>query len=189
MALTRLGLNQAINLATNVTGTLATSNLPNGSVLQVVSTTKTDTYSETISARGTGSDITGLTATITPTSASSKLLAYATLNTSREGPHAYANFIIHRDGSSILVGDSAGSRLPVTVGDNLGVSSSTSMFNTFSFGQVDASSTSSTTFSLRLENSGSSGSQTFYVNRSVTDTDANSFTRAISTIMVMEVSA
>ena len=196
MAITRIGPNQSINLASNITGTLPTGNggtgatsFAPGKVLQVVSTTKTDTYSETISARGTGSNITGLTATITPTSASSKLLVYATLNTSRAGGYGYANFIIHRDGSSVLVGDSAGSRLPVTVGDNIGVTNSVAMFNTFSFGQVDASSTSSTTFSLRLENSGSSENKTFYVNRSATDTDANGFTRAISSIMVMEVSA
>ena len=178
MALTRLGNNQ-----------ITSSLLPTGSVLQVVSTTKTDTYSETISARGVGSDITGLTATITPTSASSKLLVYATLNTSRADPLAYANFIIYRDGSPVLVGDSAGSRLPVTVGDNISQAGGILIFNTFSFGQVDASSTSSTTFSLRLQNSGSSSNRTFYVNRSGTDTDANYSTRTISSIMVMEVSA
>ena len=165
------------------------ANSGKGKVLQVVSTTKTDTYSETISARGTGSDITGLTATITPTSSSSKLLVYATLNTSRADPLAYANFIIHRDSSPVLVGDSAGSRLPVTVGGNNSPAGGTLIFNTFSFGQVDASSTSATTFSLRLENSGSSSSRTFYVNRSGTDTDANYSTRTISSIMVMEVSA
>ena len=170
-------------------GTLATGRMAAGTVVQVVSTTKTDTYSEAIAARGTGSDITGLTATITPTSASSKLLIYSTLHTSREGGYGYANFIIHRDGSAVLVGDTDGSRLPVTVGDNIGVTNAVAMFNTCSFGQVDASSTSATTFSVRLENAGSSGTKTFYVNRSVTDTDANSYTRAISSIMVMEVLA
>ena len=177
------GLNLADTFAFSGTVTGA------GKIVQVVSTTKTDTYSEAITTRATGSDITGLTATITPTSASSKLLIYATLNTSREGGYGYANFIIHRDGSAVLVGDTDGSRLPVTVGDNLGVTSAISMFNTCSFGQVDASSTSATTFSVRLENSGSSGTKTFYVNRSVTDTDSNSYTRAISSIMVMEVLA
>ena len=177
------GLNLADTFA--FTGTVTGA----GKIVQVVSTTKTDTYSEAITTRATGSDITGLTATITPTSASSKLLIYATLNTSREGGYGYANFIIHRDGSAVLVGDTAGSRLPVTVGDNIGVTNAVAMFNTCSFGQVDASSTSATTFSVRLENSGSSGTKTFYVNRSVTDTDSNSYTRAISSIMVMEVLA
>ena len=168
-------------------GAITSAKLSAGKVLQVISTTKTDTFSESISARGTGSAITGLTATITPTSASSKLLVYATLNTSRTGGYGYANFIIHRDGSSVLVGDSAGSRLPVTVGDNIGVTNAVAMFNTFSFGQVTAGSTNATTFDIRLENAGSSSSKTFYVNRSVTDTDSNGFTRAISSIMVMEV--
>ena len=183
------GVTLDINSGATLDATGATVTGAIGKIVQVVSTTKTDTYSEAISARGTGSDITGLTATITPTSASSKLLIYATLNTSREGGYGYANFIIHRDGSAVLVGDTDGSRLPVTVGDNIGVTNAVAMFNTCSFGQVDASSTSATTFSVRLENAGSSGTKTFYVNRSVTDTDANGFTRAISSIMVMEVLA
>ena len=36
MALTRLGPNQSVNLASNVTGTLPTANLPTGTVIQVV---------------------------------------------------------------------------------------------------------------------------------------------------------
>jgi uncharacterized protein YjlB len=183
------GVTLDINSGATLDATGATVTGAIGKIVQVVSTTKTDTYSEAISARATGSDITGLTATITPTSASSKLLIYVTLNTSREGGYGYANFIIHRDSSAVLVGDTAGSRLPVTVGDNIGVTNAVAMFNTCSFGQVDASSTSATTFSVRLENAGSSGTKTFYVNRSVTDTDANGFTRAISSIMVMEVLA
>ena len=157
-----------------------------GHVIQAICTTKTDTYSESISSRATGSAITGLTATITPTSASSKLLVFAVLQSSRSGL-AYGNFILHRDGSAVLVGDSAGSRLPVTVGDNLGPSNTIMQQNSSSFGQVTAGSTNATTFDIRLENSGSGSSQTFYVNRSSTDTDNNTFTRSISSIMVMEV--
>ena len=36
MALTRLGPNQSVNLASNVTGTLPSANLPTGTVIQVV---------------------------------------------------------------------------------------------------------------------------------------------------------
>ena len=183
MAITRLGGANAI------TGTIPNSVLAAGNVIQVVSATKTDTYSENIAARGTGVDITGLTVDITPTSTSSKLVVYVTMNTSRGDGISYANFIIHRDGSPVIVGTSTADRLPVTVGDNFGSSSAISMFNTFSFGQVDAGSTSSTTFSVRLENAGSSSLRTFNVNRSETDTNSNQSTRATSSIMVMEVSA
>ena len=57
------------------------------------------------------------------------------------------------------------------------------------FGEVDASSTSATTFGVRLNNTGSSLTRTFYVNRSSTDSDQNDTTRPVSSIMVMEVSA
>jgi len=77
MALTRLGLNQSINLATNVTGTLATGNggtgatsFSPGKVLQVIN--KIDgTYTATSSSTFTD---TSLTQAITPSSSSSKIL-------------------------------------------------------------------------------------------------------------------
>ena len=83
MALTRLGLNQSINLATNTTGTLAVANggtglssgFVNGTtnvgkILQVQSSTKT---TESTTTNGSYVD-TGLQVSITPSSASSKIL-------------------------------------------------------------------------------------------------------------------
>jgi hypothetical protein len=70
MALTRLGLNQAINLATNTTGTLATGNLPDGSVLQVAQNSLTSEISTSSASYVTS----GLTTTITPSSSSNKIL-------------------------------------------------------------------------------------------------------------------
>lgn len=77
MALTRLGLNQAVNLATNVTGTLATGNggtgatsFAPGKILQVVSSTS----SAETSTNSTSFADTGLNVDITPSSSSSKIL-------------------------------------------------------------------------------------------------------------------
>jgi hypothetical protein len=70
MALTRLGLNQSINLASNVTGTLPVANLPAGSILQVVEGTSSTEHEATGSA---DQDI-GLSVAITPSSSSSKVL-------------------------------------------------------------------------------------------------------------------
>ena len=70
MALTRIGLNQSINLASNVTGTLPTANLPAGSILQVVEGTSSTQHEATGSA---DQDI-GLSVAITPSSSSSKVL-------------------------------------------------------------------------------------------------------------------
>jgi len=80
MALTRLGPNQSVNLASNVTGTLATGNggtgatsYAPGKVLQVknilIST-------ETVVSTNTYTD-TGLTLAITPSATSSKILVLA----------------------------------------------------------------------------------------------------------------
>jgi hypothetical protein len=83
MALTRLGLNQSINLATNITGTLATGNggtgatsFAPGKVLQVINATDS---TEKVVASSTYVD-TGLSATITPSSSSNKILVFAAVS-------------------------------------------------------------------------------------------------------------
>ena len=78
MALTRIGLNQSINLASNVTGTLPTGNggtgatsFAPGKVLQVQSLF-TDNQQTTTSTSFV--DVTGMSQNITPSSSSSKVL-------------------------------------------------------------------------------------------------------------------
>ena len=80
MALTRLGLNQAINLASNVTGTLATGNggtgatsFSPGKTLQVVKSSVTTSATETTSSTAVEID-SNLRCTLTPASASSKFM-------------------------------------------------------------------------------------------------------------------
>jgi len=83
MALTRLGLNQAVNLSTNTTGTLGVANggtgrtAVTGNVLQVIraSTTTTTTTSSTSMV-----DITNLTVNITPSATSSKIYVIMNVN-------------------------------------------------------------------------------------------------------------
>ena len=65
-----------INSNSLASGVPARANMPTGSVLQVVSTTKTTTFSTTST---TFTDVTGLSVTITPTSASSKILVICTM--------------------------------------------------------------------------------------------------------------
>ena len=83
MALTRLGLNQSINLATNVTGTLATGNggtgatsFSPGKVGQVIQATT----SSAVNVASTSYSDTGLTVNITPTATSSKILVEVNQN-------------------------------------------------------------------------------------------------------------
>ena len=77
MALTRLGLNQSINLASNVTGTLATGNggtgatsFSPGKIGQVIVSSTTSNISTT----STSFAATGFTASITPSATTSKIL-------------------------------------------------------------------------------------------------------------------
>ena len=72
MAITRLGPNQSVNLASNVTGILPSGNLPTGSVIQVKSAFLDGSEATTSS---TSFVATGLTVSITPSSTSSKIFA------------------------------------------------------------------------------------------------------------------
>ena len=84
MAITRIGPNQSINLASNITGTLPTGNggtgatsFAPGKVLQVVSDTTTDT---TTVGSTTFTDVTNLSVSITPAATSSKILLIASMS-------------------------------------------------------------------------------------------------------------
>ena len=81
---------------TNATG-LAAAAMPAGSVLQVVSATKTDTFS---TASTSYTNVTGLSVSITPSSVSSKIMIFAYLTTTNTGQNG--SFLrVDRDGSSI----------------------------------------------------------------------------------------
>jgi hypothetical protein len=133
MALTRIGLNQSINLASNVTGTLPTGNggtgatsFAPGKILQVVTNTHTTRF-ETSSTSYVAA--TGYTVAITPSSSSNKVfviistildnkatgrVAYATLYRTISGGSATD---IINDAEGIAVGYSAGDRvfIPATL--------------------------------------------------------------------------
>ena len=75
----------SINGTTNViTPTSAVQ--PTGSLLQVVSTVKKDTFSESVAANGDTAVI--MTATITPASTSNKILVWYSLS-----PNMYRNYM------------------------------------------------------------------------------------------------
>ena len=77
MALTRLGLNQSINLATNVTGTLATGNGGTGATSfapgKIGQVLQSETNSQTTVSSTTYASI-SLSQAITPSATSSKVL-------------------------------------------------------------------------------------------------------------------
>ena len=146
-----------------------------GGILQVVSTAKTDIFSTTST---TAVDITGLTASITPRSTSSKIMVLVTIGAFSPEAGNTGNLQIARDGTALNIATGGATSnsggLSVTSGATYGN-------HTESISYLDSpSSTSTLTYSAQVF--AQSGS-TLYVNRWV----ANDARRATSTITLMEV--
>jgi hypothetical protein len=92
----------------------ARSNFGAGAVLQVVSTTKTDTFSTTSTSFV---DITGLSLSITPTSATSKILIIVNaIGGSGGAAGALCTFRLMRNSTAINIGNAAGGYTQASVG-------------------------------------------------------------------------
>jgi hypothetical protein len=78
----------------------AGAKLPAGSIIQVVSTTKTDTFSTTSTSYA---DVTGLTASITPSSTSSKVLVMLTVAWAKASAEIFTMSFQVTDGSNVDV--------------------------------------------------------------------------------------
>ena len=150
-----------------------------GKINQVVSTTKTDTWSS--SGTGTFQAVTGLSVAITPTATSSKVYVNVDLT-------GYINdygggFSIYRDGSAIVAPTSPSSRSIANAGHH---TTNTNFASAFGHSYLDSpSSTSALTYQVYVF----ARSSTYYINRSSTDSDTNDYIRAVSTITAFEVLA
>jgi hypothetical protein len=166
-----------------VNGTIITTgNRPAGSVLQVVSTTKTNTFT---TSSTTFTTITGLTASITPTSATSRILVIVNVSGSQEVGVNDAFVGLFRNSTQIALGDAAGSR----VRNSFQLNTSNAGWSTVgSVSFLDSpATTSAISYSVqaRVPSSG-----TLYINRGNTDSDSVSGAgRSVSTITVMEIAA
>ena len=154
------------------------------SIVQVISTTKTDTFTTTSS---TPTDITGLSVTITPTSTSNKIFVIATVSGASEVGQNDAFLRLARDSTALAVGDAAGSRQQATTTLNK-FASSGSLFNGPMFYLDTPSTTSAITYKVQIwKTSGTGG--TLYVNRTETDSDNTYYPRTVSSIAVFEIAA
>jgi PIN domain nuclease of toxin-antitoxin system len=153
-------------------------------VLQVVSTTKTDTY--TMSS-ATYTTVTGLTATITPTSTTSKILIVGSLSGVGDSGTSRGMARIARDTTGLAVGDAAGSRVSGTVQLPIISAATADIFSqTLTFLDSPAS-TSALVYGIQIRVNDTPS--TIYVNRSKSDGNTTSDARVVSTITVMEISA
>jgi hypothetical protein len=152
--------------------------------VRIVSTTKTDTFSASL-ASAASTSVTGLSASITPTSSSNRVLVICHISMAAENVGCAA--ILKRGATSICIGDAAGSRTRVTVGSARLISGfEDSPVSSFVFLDSPAT-TSATTYSVDLFNS-RAATNTLYVNRSSADGDSSTTVRTTSTITVMEIS-
>ena len=167
-------------MTTTITGATGIDNIKaaTGAVLQVVSTTKSDTF---VSATTSFLDITGLSVSITPTSTSSKILVIASVNHSDSTERSYVRLM--RGSTAIGIGDAAGNRVRMS-GSAVHGMTTYSIYNS-AFNHLDSpSTTSSTTYKIQARSLGGS----VYINRSEADRDTADYEeRTISTITVMEI--
>jgi len=165
-------------------GVLDSGSLPAGSVLQVVSTTKTDTFTASI-ASGATATVSGLSATITPSSTLSKILVLINVGlTTGQNTTVGAQFILERNGSPVGVGDAAGNRTQTT---NFSGGAGGGNANSGAANFLDSpASTSALTYSVDVKHNATT-SETVYLNRAEVDSDLARLSRTISTITLMEV--
>lgn len=148
-------------------------------VIQVKSTTKTDTFTM---ASATFADITGLTVSITPTSASNNVFVIASVVCSQSVGTNNGFIRLARGGTGIGIADAAGSRIRAGAGVN---ASNADFPEGLPLSVLDSpATTSATTYSVQIA---ANSASTMFVNRSQNDTDSASFGRYVSTITVFEV--
>jgi hypothetical protein len=158
-----------------------------GKILQVIQTVKTDAFTAGLN-QGVETDLTGLTASITPSNTSSKVMVFVSVSFGAPTQSSTPNINVFRDATAISVGAAVGSRSRRTTGD--AVTSSLGIGAAAAFVLDSPNTTSSTTYSVKVShnNSGTASPPiTVYVNRNAEDADSSRTSRAVSSITLMEV--
>jgi hypothetical protein len=165
-----------------VTGTLVTTASP-GTVLQVVSTTKTDTFTTTSTSFV---DITGLSVSITPSSATSKILVFVSVNGSQQYTVNRTSLRLLRDSTTVDAGTAVGSRQAAFGG--FSTSDSTIPSGTVSGNYLDSPATTSS-ITYKMQVNVTAGSGTAYIYRTQSYRVEAGHIRMPSNITVMEIAA
>jgi hypothetical protein len=176
--------------ATQLTGTIAAARLPAGSVLQVVSTNKTDTFTSTATAT---TDITGMSVNITPASASNKILVMCSVNVAVGGA-GLADILRGLKVVKVISGSTTNSSPIANASGDEGLftvfnqrspfDKNGVLFSTMQY--LDSpNTTSQITYKLHFGTGAQAQAGTIYINR----TDPDDYMRGASTITVMEIAA
>jgi len=152
-------------------------------ILQVVQSVKTDTASV---SGGTFADV-GLSASITPSSSSSKILVQVQANIGGSVGYSMKTRLM-RDSTAIHIGDAAGSRPRATTENTGSYSTGTPSYNSFPLNIIfldSPSTTSAVTYKVQYA---SYSTYTVYINRSGIDSNNTTYdARTASSITLMEV--
>ena len=156
-----------------------------GGIIQVVSTFKSDTFSASINSMNE-TNITGLSATITPQSTSSKILIVVAIGgCSTPDTGQRYGFGLKRGGTVIGVATGAGNRTPAMFSTTNFEGNSNAMEGGAAFHFLDSpSTTSATTYQVWTTIEGN-GNEVF-INKSSNDSDSSSVFRSSSNITVFE---
>ena len=152
-----------------------------GKILQVLSVQKTDVFS---TASASLVDVTGLSLTITPSSASSKILFMAFV-----GGVGTDNSVVQavRDSTIIAAGDAAGSRTQSFAGSFYNGIYGPPAILTATINWLDTpATTSAVTYKIKA---GAVGGGTLYLGRNATDSDNAQYARVPQVIILMEVAS
>lgn len=161
-------------------GTVATG-ANAGEIIQVVSTLKTDVFG--LLTGNTYTDITGLSVTITPSSASNKILVMYTVSVGTNAASGYGFLKLLRGATDIFIGDASGNRTRATTS---GASPDTNSEFNNSVQFLDSPNTTSAT-TYKIQAYAQAGTGVIYINSSYGDANASYSTRTASSITVMEV--
>lgn len=151
-----------------------------GKVLQVLSTNKTDTYTN---SSGAWADVTGLSQAITPSASSSKILVILGMFVGNGGSNELTFSRLMRGSTAIAIGDASGSRtrLSAESGETTDYTS-----KTVSVTYLDSpSTTSATTYKAQIWDFGN----TAYVNRVGNNSNQARFFTGFSSITCIEIGA
>ena len=157
----------------------------NGKVLQTIQATKSDTASYSVGSGGITPNVLEVNITLSSNTSKVMIFAHACVN-----DYGQVFMVLTRDGSTIALGDGAGSRMRVTSGSNLWDSTSMdsvdAVFLDDPYGGSGSVSQITYSFKLRVRYNNTS---TIYLNRSENDDNYSYEARGFTNIIVQEISA
>jgi len=174
----------SITSADLASGAITAGALPTGSILQVVQTTKTDTYTTNSASWVTPTD---LSVNITPSTTSSKILIFATVALAGQTGYSTAMARLRRGSNVIYAGDSGPASGMQSYGQFYTADNGFYSIPVVGIYLDSPGVDTQITYDIQVRSQSTSG--TVYVNRTQADRNAAGDSRTVSSITVMEVAA